>query len=829
MGSIGRVLRERRLSLGLSQEALAEAAGVSARSVNRWEQDAALPQPSARLRLAAALALDLADLSPHSASIDEPGTDAIAPLAWHVPPRRNPFFTGRDALLEQLRTALLPSGPAPRIQALTGLPGMGKTQTALEYAYRYAQCYRAVFWIGAGSLAGCRAEFGQLAGILDLPVGSQHRLDRSLAVVKEWFRRNPGWLVVLDDVDDWRVLDELGLSGSGAVLVTTRAQAIGAAGGRFEVTSLSTDDSVEFLLRRGRIASSPAEPEMASSPESAAARALVERLGRMPLALDQAGAYLEETGCSVETYLQRFNVQHYALLARRGRLAVEHPDSVAATLTLAYQHMSRGNPVAAELLCLCAFLHPDLIPEEVLAAGPDALGPTLGPAVTDPLRFDEALADLASLSLVLRDRRTHALGVHRLVQEVVRFALSPEDQRLWASRAVSSIAQTLPEGDPYHFGPFLRLLPQAMVAVELVQRWDMQTIEAAGVMEELGAHYQLAGDYAESRRLLVQALRLRKQLQGSSHIDTAATRMHLAELSLALGHYTRAETLARAALHSQQAQLPPTDARVAHAMSLLGRICTERGRYAVAEALVRQALDLQTSSLGEQHPLVAETLGLLAEVAFMRGRYPETEKLLQRALTIKEVVLGPKHLVTGLSVEALGTLYRYWGRDAEAETHFRRALPILVRLLGSDHPMIMTVLNGLARAKLGQGQLPAAERLARRALHVREAVLGPDHPKLAYSLQALCEILLAQDRVREAEPLARRGLAIRDRVHGERHPTVSISLDILGQIRERMGDPVEAEALYRRALTILSDTAGPAHPRMRELQSRYDNLRLSAI
>jgi tetratricopeptide (TPR) repeat protein len=613
------------------------------------------------------------------------------------------------------------------------------------------------------------------------------------------------------------------------VLVTTHAQAIGASGGRFEVTSLSADDSVVFLLRRGRIAAFAEKSETLASPESAAARALVERLGGMPLALDQAGAYLEETGCSVETYLERFDLQRHALLARRGRLAVEHPDSVAATLTLAYQHMTRGNTVAAQLLCLCAFLHPDLIPEEVLAAGPDALGLTLGAAVTDPLRLDEALADLASLSLVSRDRRTHALGVHRLVQEVVRFALPPEDQRLWASRAVSSIAQTLPEGDPYHFGPFVRLLPQAMAAVELAQRWKMQTIEAARVMEQLGAHHQLAGDYAESRRLLVRALRLRKQLQGLAHIDTAATRMHLAELSLALGHYARADTLARAALSSRRAQLAPDDARIAHAMSLLGRICTERGQYAVAETLVRQALDLQTSSLGEQHPLVAETLGLLAEVAFMRGWYPETEELLQRALAINEVVLGPKHLVTGLSLEALGTLYRYWGRDAEAETHYRRSLPILVRLLGSDHPMTLTVLNGLARAKLGQGQLPAAERLARRALQVRETVLGPDHPKLAYSLQALCEILLAQNRVEEAEPLARRGLAIRDRVHGERHPTVSISLDILGQIRERKGDSTEAEALYRRALMILSNTVGPAHPRMRELQSRYDSLRFSAI
>jgi hypothetical protein len=94
-----------------------------------------LPQPSARVRLA----LDMADLSPGAASIGEPGTEQSLRLPGYVPPRRNPFFTGRESLLEELRAALVPSGPAPQVQALTGLSGMGKTQTALEYAYRYTR------------------------------------------------------------------------------------------------------------------------------------------------------------------------------------------------------------------------------------------------------------------------------------------------------------------------------------------------------------------------------------------------------------------------------------------------------------------------------------------------------------------------------------------------------------------------------------------------------------------------------------------------------------------------------------------------------------------
>ncbi|MBV9896087.1 MAG: helix-turn-helix transcriptional regulator, partial [Chloroflexi bacterium] len=89
-----------------------EAAGVSARSINRWEQGTVVPQPAARRRLAEELGLDPADLSPTrplTLSLDPP----TAPLAWHVPLRRNPFFTGRDSLLRELHASLLSTGMAP--------------------------------------------------------------------------------------------------------------------------------------------------------------------------------------------------------------------------------------------------------------------------------------------------------------------------------------------------------------------------------------------------------------------------------------------------------------------------------------------------------------------------------------------------------------------------------------------------------------------------------------------------------------------------------------------------------------------------------------------
>jgi transcriptional regulator with XRE-family HTH domain/tetratricopeptide (TPR) repeat protein len=810
--SMASLLRERRVALGFSQESLAEATGVSARSISRWEQGRAVPQPEVRRRLAEVLGSDVTEFSRAARS---PASDDSqqTPTVWHVPIRRNSFFTGREALLQELHAALQPDGPAPRVQALTGLAGIGKTQAALEYAYRFANSYRAVVWVSADTPAGAVAGFGELATILALPVRSGRHFKHALAAVREWLRQHSGWLVILDNLDDPQILDQIALVGRGSVLITTRAQATGAIGGCFEVPPLSSDEGATFLLRRSKIERADG---LLSTTDRAAARTLVTQLGGLPLALDQAAGYLEETGCGLDVYLERFGTQKQLLLGRRGRLARDHPESVETTLALAYRRVARLNPAAGELLCLCAFLHPDLIPEEVLA-----------PAAADPIQLDEALADLATLSLVGRDSRSRGVTVHRLVQDVVRSTLTEEEQYGWAERAVSVIARALPGSDPFHFSRFLRFVPQAQTGVELVSRWHVRTADTARILDRMGAHHQISGDYSASLRLLNEAWRLRKQHLGRNHLETAETVLHVAELALALGHFRRAETLARAAVQQLESQLESMDLRVAQARGFLAHVCTERGMYHEAELLVRSALDAQVKRLGGAHPSVAETLSLLAEVAFMRGRYPETEQLLRQALDINEAGLGADHLVTGLTVEALGTLYRYWGRDREATAELERAHVILRAALGPDHPTLMTVLNGLARAKLSEGHTCEAEALARRALDVREAALGANHPKLAYSLQVLSEILIAQGRYAEAEPLAQRGLAIRNRIHGDRHPTVSISVEILARIREHQGNPTGAMKLYLRALMILRDTAGPEHPRLAAIAQHYARVRES--
>ncbi len=282
------------------------------------------------------------------------------------------FFVGREALLAHLHERLAAGGAA----ALHGLPGVGKTQTALAYAARHRADYRAVFWVRAATREDLVAGFGALAALLDLPEKAAVEQEISVAAARGWLERETGWLLIFDNADDLALAREFLPAGStGRSLLTTRDPATRALAEPLAVDCLPPEVGALFLLRRaGRLG--PAEPLENAPSDRGTAETLAGELGGLPLALDQAGAYLEAMGVGVGEYLERYREAGRALRARRGGLA-DH-DSVAATFALAFAQVENSDPAAAELLRLCAFLDGGGIPEELFAEGAEDFGSTEG-------------------------------------------------------------------------------------------------------------------------------------------------------------------------------------------------------------------------------------------------------------------------------------------------------------------------------------------------------------------------------------------------------------------------------------------------------------------
>ena len=603
------------------------------------------------------------------------------------------FFVGREALLAHLHERLAAGGAA----ALHGLPGVGKTQTALAYAARHRADYRAVFWVRAATREDLVAGFGALAALLDLPEKAAVEQDIAVAAARRWLERETGWLLIFDNADDLALAREfLPARSTGRSLLTTRDPATRALAEPLAVDCLPPEVGALFLLRRaGRLGS--AEP-LADAPPSDrdTAETLARELGGLPLALDQAGAYLDTMQLAVGEYLERYREAGRALRALQGGLA-DH-GSVAATFALAFAQVENSDPAAAALLRLGAFLDGGGIPEELFAGAADDLGPALGPALASPLGLDDRCRAASRLSLLHRDPDHRLLLIHPVVQDALRDGLDDDARAGWSERAVRLVDRAFPEVEFDNWPDCERLLPQALACAGWIARDASPTLDAARLLNQAGFYLRERARYDEAEPPHRRALAIRERALGPDHPATAQSLNNLA---------------------------------------LLYR---DQGRLAEAEPLWQRALAIFEQALGPEHPLTALSLNNLAALYHDQGRPDEAEPLYRRALAIRERALGPDHPDTATGLNNLAALYHAQGRLAEAEPLFERALALRERALGPAHPDTAQSLNNLALLYHDQGRLDEAEPLCRRALAIFERALGPEHPHTRRVRDNLAEI-----------------------------------------------------------------------------------------
>lgn len=738
-----------------------------------------------------------------------PGQPAAGPRpsVLHSVPPRNPLFTGREDLLERVHRALAARGRA----ALTGLPGVGKTDLALEYAHRHREAYRTILWSPADSPETLASGLAGLAVQLGLPQARDTDERSVLAGLRRWLDAEDGWLLIFDNADDPAVVrDWLGLGRSGRVLLTTRASATGGVAERVEIDVPPLDEAVALVLRRAGLLS-PEAPVVAADAESLRnARALAERLGRLPLALEQAAAFIEAAPSTLTEYLELYEREGKALRAEAAAAGGER--SVRGTFGLAFRKLEARNPAAAALLRLCAFLAPDEIPEEILADGAPALGDPLGPVAARPLGLLRAVQDVCRFSLLRRNPPARTLTIHRLVQAVVEDEMDEATARTWAERAVHAVSLAFPEPTFETWERCGRLASQAIVCAEHAERWGLTSSPAARLFHTAGVYLRDRARYAESGPLLVRAVAAREALLGPDHLEVGRSVNALGALLGMQGRYDEAWPLFERACRIFEGAASPAD--LGRALHNLGVLAGEQARYADAETALRRAWRLREQALGPEHPDVATTLHVLGALHLEQGHAAEAEALWRRAVAIRETALEPGHPDLAVALNSLAILH--WQRRdlAEAERLLRRALVVAERALGSVHPRLGPSLDNLGVLLTEQGRYVEAESLLRRALEVRRRA-GAEHYEVGIALHNLAELLARHPDVTfldEAERLAKEAIDIWERLRGPEDPYVATALLTLADVARRRGRPGDAAALCARALAIREKALGPVHP-----------------
>jgi TIR domain/NB-ARC domain len=407
------------------------------------------------------------------------------PHIWNVPYPRNLFFTGHEDLLMNLATLLRVDQTAALTQslAISGLGGVGKTQIALEYAYRYRNNYDAVFWTQGETRETLTSSFLTIAELLKLPEKDAKDQNIPVDAVIKWLETHTRWLLILDNSDDLGITREfIPPIFGGHILLTTRAQAMGRLAQSLKVETMNPDVGALFLLRRAAFIAFNASLEEADDADREVAMEIVKELGGLPLALDQAGAYIEETANDLSEYLELYRTQRSALLKRRGGLISDHPEPVATTWAISFQKVEQLNPVANEILRLCAFLYPDAIPEEIIIKGLSFVSKQAQPFITDPFTLTTALESLLAYSLVTRDKTNHTLSIHRLIQAVLKDEMNTELYWQWAKRAISIVNEVFPRFDITTVQQCERFLSQALACVNLIEQGNLAFLEAAQLL-----------------------------------------------------------------------------------------------------------------------------------------------------------------------------------------------------------------------------------------------------------------------------------------------------------------------------------------------------------
>ncbi|ASQ96930.1 FxSxx-COOH system tetratricopeptide repeat protein [Streptomyces sp. 11-1-2] len=745
------------------------------------------------------------------------------PDVWGGVPRRNPRFTGRDALLTEVYDRLDAAPADTAVVALVGPPGIGKSQLAAEYAHRFAARYDVVWWVTVDGRPALEARLAALAPVLVRVLGEvgvrQDGKDADLArAALEALRRGDPyrrWLIVLDDADDPEGIVGLLPAGGGHVLITSRNRAWADHYAELlEVPPLNRTESVALVRRRA--------PRIGPQDADRLAAAVED----LPLALDQTAGWLDGASTPVAEYVR---------MVRDGepnpvRPAADYPMPYHAAFKDLINRLRETTKAAAELLRVCALFGPGPVPLALLRAIPAGqVSPAVAALLENPSQLELAIGKLAQWSVMRRSTlEDEAVWMSRFVRDAVR-RRTPEDKREKDARVVRGAlvaADPRSPDDPAAWPRYARLVPY------LEQSGALESSDAASRRLVLGflGYLTLSGDYETGRHIAERA--------AGDYPDLAARR---AALLRETGDYAAAEALDRSVLKG----LGGSDAPGALvAMARLGTDLRGLARYDEAYELARQQRDLCADRRPEDGAEPRNAQRSLSRSLRMLGSYAEAAELSGRALESARAVLGPTALVTlacetelaydlrlsgrhrdALELQApsvdrhvavLGTehpltltaLYHLWRCDWEGDIDIHALSHRATRLLGEDAPLTLMIATGVARALRCQGDLERAASVAEETSAGYSAALGTRHPYTigAWANEALT--LGTDDKARVGESLLT-GMA---HAVGERHPwTLGVALNTAATYYA-MGELADACVLSRSTASQAAEALGERHP-----------------
>ena len=774
------------------------------------------------------------------APTDATNTDVVLRV-WTIPARVRGFI-GRAELLAELEATLRSGGPAV-VQAVTGMGGTGKTTAAIEYAHRHHAEFDIAWWVPSEDPALIPRRLAELALTLALTVATSPVAVGVARLLGELGRRER-WLVVFDNAEDPRALSRFVPEGPGRVLITSRNPAWRGIADVVGVREFTRAESIALLRRLA--------PDL--GPDEA--DRVADAVGDLPLAVEQAGSLLADTGMAVDEYLW--------LLAERAQDVLDHdpggtyPQSLAASWAVAFDRLAADDSTALDLLTVVAWCGPEPVPLSLLTEHPDALPDQLQPIASDPLVLARCTAILHRRGMATVS--PGGIRLHRIPAVLLRARSQGSNGMAgagWAATVVRLLDRTAPgrvRSNPGGWPLWRQLLPHVLAAAGRDAALGAVPADATRLLGRAGTYLLTRGEPQAAVAPFERAYGVRREKFGEDHPDTLTSASKLALNLWYLGEFQRARAFDEDTLTRRRLVLGENHPDTLTSTSQLANDLLGLGNYLEARKLQEEVLSRRRRILGDDHPDTLNSADLLSGVLWSLGEYQPAWQLQSDTFTRSRRVLGEDHAVTLASALFLGMVLLSLGdyrqaRQLQSDTFHRSR-----RVLGEDDTVTLGSASLLGLALWSLGDYQRAWQLQSDTFARCRRVLGEDHYitlrsagvlgltlgslgeyQRAWQLQsdtfARCRRVLGEDHLYTLRSASLLGLALWSlgdyqrarqlqsdafircgRVLGEDHPYTLSSASFLGLTMGSLGEHQQARQLQNDTLTRLRRVLGDDHP-----------------
>ncbi|MGP3955417.1 FxSxx-COOH system tetratricopeptide repeat protein [Nonomuraea sp. 3N208] len=735
------------------------------------------------------------------------GTQAVPrmPPIWGKRiPGRNKHFTGRENLLDELRASLESTTTAavvPLPQALQGLGGVGKTQLAIEYAWRYRGFYDLVWWVPADQPMLVPSTLAALTNDLKLPSASSAGIEEAAAAVRDALQRGDPidrWLLIFDNADEpEEIKDFIPQGGPGHVLITSRNSRWSGVADTVPVDVFSTSESVDFL--RKRLKRDVAQKE---------AERLAGELGDLPLALEQAAALQAMTGMTTDEYIELLTQQTRALLG--ASKSTEYPHTMTAAWQLSVLEIENRMREAAEVLRCLAFFGPDPIPRDVFRRGNKSGAERMGPILANPLTLNKAIAELNRFALVKVEQEAGTVQVHRLVQALLRDSLKKQERdqiRHEVHLLLASGAPTDPENTADWEG-FANLLPHVRPS-GVVQCPD-ENVQRFGI--DIVRYLYRVANYSSAKSFGEEFLQHWTEAGGPSSPNVLRLRRHLGNVLWQTGAYSESYTLNEKTLDLMREEFGPEDEETLWMARTYAANLRAQGNFHEAFEQDKASLEAHERAFGPFAPPTLRAINNLALDHALLAQY-DTALELQRLAFVEQSSArqGVSKWDVQLAWNGLARVVRLSGDHASACDVGEEAYAHGIRELQIEHALTLMTARDLSIAKRRHGDLEEALELIQET-HARLTKLyGVDNPETMAATVALSNTLRQAGMPEEAMVLAREALPRYEHTFGKDHPFTYGCMINVGLLYRLRGDAQRAREVDEEARAGLLHKIGRDH------------------